>query len=125
VCQFAGTTIRTVAAAFTRPPRAGHASKPPSAPGPPPAGHRLPAEQFAGQGDVRATHGDILLAGGHELDLAAPGRLDDLLRQVAHGDLLAGAEVDRARLAAVELGQQSADQIIDVARRAGLLAVAV
>ena len=98
---------------------------------------RLPIERCLGTGRVRPALLRVVLGQTLVDDVDAAGLgdavgaldvLDDLaheLRKLEDGELVAVAEVDRARLGRVHERDQAVDQIVDVLERARLRAVAV
>ena len=88
---------------------------------------RLPAEHLARTRDVGAPDLRVVGRQRFEHDLARRARhLDDGLRELEHRHLVIGvAEVDRQMLSAHREQKEAADQIVDVAERPRLRAVAV
>src|SRR6478735_7004239 len=85
----------------------------------------LPGQEVAGAADVRPA--DLGVVRGQRLvdDLRrAAGDLDDGLGQLEERELRGVADVDRVVLAGLGQRDDPADEVVDVAERAGLAAVA-
>src|SRR5438552_13981895 len=87
---------------------------------------RLPAKQLASPADVRPAHLRIILRKRLVFDLAlAAGQLQNLLRELSNGDLVWIAEIDRLVEIGVQQPKDAFDEIGDIAKAAGLRAIAV
>ena len=87
---------------------------------------RLPVEQAAGLGDVRATLPGVVLRKRLEDDLDIRAKQGaNALGEFENGDFLRVAEIDRFVLVGLRQAVNPFNQIGDVAEAAGLLAIAV
>ena len=87
---------------------------------------RFPAELASGDGEVRAPHLGVVdrTRGGDDVDVAA-GDVPDRLGQLADRHLLVVTDVDGVGVAGDQQPEDALDEVVDVAQRPGLAAVAV